>query len=54
MLVGPAGHGWAAHQGPEVDGTVTFAGTAPAAGELVRAEVVGADGPDLEARLLSA
>lgn len=51
VLVGPAGHGWAAHQGPEVDGIVTFTGTAPAAGELVRAEVVGADGPDLEARL---
>ncbi|WP_328458922.1 30S ribosomal protein S12 methylthiotransferase RimO [Amycolatopsis sp. NBC_00438] len=51
VLVGPAGHGWAAHQGPEVDGVVTFTGTRPAAGELVRAEVTGADGPDLEARL---
>jgi ribosomal protein S12 methylthiotransferase RimO len=54
VLAGPAGHGWAAHQGPEVDGVVTFTGTRPAAGELVRAEVVGADGVDLEARLLPA
>jgi ribosomal protein S12 methylthiotransferase RimO len=54
VLVGPAGHGWAAHQGPEVDGIVTFTGTPPAAGELVRAEVVGTDGVDLEARPLPA
>jgi ribosomal protein S12 methylthiotransferase RimO len=53
VLAGPAGRGWAAHQGPEVDGVVTFTGTPPAAGELVRAEVVGADGVDLEARLLT-
>ncbi|MEA5361533.1 30S ribosomal protein S12 methylthiotransferase RimO [Amycolatopsis sp., V23-08] len=53
VLAGPAGHGWAAHQGPEVDGVVTFTGTRPEAGELVRAEVVRADGADLEARLLA-
>jgi ribosomal protein S12 methylthiotransferase len=53
VVVGTGGHGWAAHQGPEVDGHVTFAGPAPTPGSLVRAEVVGTHGVDLEARVLT-
>ncbi|MFJ7213966.1 30S ribosomal protein S12 methylthiotransferase RimO [Amycolatopsis sp. NPDC098790] len=53
VLVGTGGHGWAAHQGPEVDGHVTFAGAAPEPGSLVRAEVVGTHGVDLRARVLT-
>ncbi|GLY37301.1 ribosomal protein S12 methylthiotransferase RimO [Amycolatopsis sp. NBRC 101858] len=52
VLVGTAGIGWAAHQAPEVDGHVTFIGEAPEPGSLVRAEVVGTHGVDLEARVL--
>ncbi|WIY00133.1 30S ribosomal protein S12 methylthiotransferase RimO [Amycolatopsis mongoliensis] len=53
VVVGTGGRGWAAHQGPEVDGHVTFAGTAPEPGSLVRAEVIGTHGVDLEARVLT-
>ena len=52
VVVGTAGHGWAAHQAPEIDGHVTFPGAAPEPGSLVRAEVTGTNGVDLEARLL--
>jgi ribosomal protein S12 methylthiotransferase RimO len=41
--------GRAAHQGPDVDGTTTVSGASVAVGDLVRAEVVGADGVDLDA-----
>ncbi len=53
VVVGTTGIGWAAHQGPEVDGHVTFAGAAPEPGSRVRAEVVGTRGVDLEARVLT-
>lgn len=52
VLVGTGGVGWAAHQAPEVDAHVTFPGGAPEPGALVRAEVTGTNGVDLEARLL--
>jgi ribosomal protein S12 methylthiotransferase len=52
VVVGTAGRGWAAHQAPEIDGDVTFPGGAPEPGSLVRAEVTGTNGIDLEARLL--
>lgn len=42
--------GRAAHQGPEVDGSVTLEGSARV-GEFVTAEVVGSDGVDLVARV---
>jgi ribosomal protein S12 methylthiotransferase len=41
--------GRAAHQGPDVDGTTTVSGASVAVGDLVRAEVVGAYGVDLDA-----
>jgi len=41
--------GRAAHQGPDVDGTTTVEGTDAAVGDLVTAEVTGADGVDLVA-----
>ena len=41
--------GRAAHQGPEVDGTTIVRGTSLEVGDLVTAEVVGADGVDLVA-----
>lgn len=47
--------GRAAHQGPEVDGVtrvMVTRGPAPAVGDLVRALVVGCDGPDLIARVV--
>jgi ribosomal protein S12 methylthiotransferase RimO len=47
---GDVGEGRAAHQGPDVDGTTTVTGAALEVGQLVRAEVVGADGVDLVAR----
>ncbi|MEU8639283.1 30S ribosomal protein S12 methylthiotransferase RimO [Amycolatopsis sp. NPDC048633] len=53
VVVGTGGRGWAAHQGPEVDGQVTFAGAAPEPGSLVRAVVVGTRGVDLEVRVLT-
>ncbi|SFW81119.1 ribosomal protein S12 methylthiotransferase RimO [Amycolatopsis australiensis] len=53
VLAGPGGRGWAAHQGPEVDGHVTFRGVAPEPGSLVRAEIVGTRGVDLEARVVT-
>ncbi|MEV4318821.1 30S ribosomal protein S12 methylthiotransferase RimO [Actinocrispum sp. NPDC049592] len=49
VLVGDAGHGWAAHQAAEVDGQVTFTGTAPSPGDLVRAVVTGTEGINLVA-----
>jgi ribosomal protein S12 methylthiotransferase len=49
VLVGEDGVGWAAHQAPDVDGTVTITGTAPAVGDLVRATVVDSEGDDLTA-----
>ncbi|MFT4264047.1 MAG: 30S ribosomal protein S12 methylthiotransferase RimO [Nocardioides sp.] len=51
--------GRAAHQGPEVDGTTTVVGTPEARavdarpGDIVRAVVVGTEGVDLVARLVS-
>ncbi|MFJ9787754.1 30S ribosomal protein S12 methylthiotransferase RimO [Amycolatopsis sp. NPDC101161] len=53
VLVGTGGHGWAAHQGPEVDGRVMFTEAAPEPGSLVRAEVVGTHGVDLRVRVLT-
>lgn len=53
VLVGTGRHGWAAHQGPEVDGHVTFTGPAPEPGSFVRAEVVATHGVDLRARVLT-
>jgi ribosomal protein S12 methylthiotransferase RimO len=43
--------GRAAHQGPDVDGTVRLLGRAPAAGSFVRARVVDAEGADLVAEI---
>ncbi|RFS85647.1 30S ribosomal protein S12 methylthiotransferase RimO [Actinomadura spongiicola] len=43
--------GRAAHQAPEVDGTVRVRGAAPAVGEFVTARVTGSDGVDLVADL---
>jgi len=51
VLVGSAGHGWAAHQAPDVDGTVTITGATPKTGDLVRATVVSAEGVDLHAEV---
>ncbi|MEU0793093.1 30S ribosomal protein S12 methylthiotransferase RimO [Amycolatopsis sp. NPDC005961] len=53
VVVGTGGRGWAAHQGPEVDGHVTFRDAVPDPGSLVRAEVIGTHGVDLEARVLT-
>jgi ribosomal protein S12 methylthiotransferase RimO len=44
--------GRAAHQAPEVDGTVVVHGPGPAVGEFVRARVVAAEGVDLIAESL--
>ncbi|MDA0644824.1 MULTISPECIES: 30S ribosomal protein S12 methylthiotransferase RimO [Nonomuraea] len=46
--------GRAAHQGPEVDGSVTVQGIGLVPGELVRAMVVDAEGVDLIARIKAA
>jgi ribosomal protein S12 methylthiotransferase len=46
--------GRAAHQAPEVDGTVVVRGAGPAPGDLVRARVVAGEGVDLVADLISA
>ena len=46
--------GRAAHQAPEVDGSVTLTGSAPAVGEMVRARVVSTAGVDLVAEPLAA
>ena len=53
VVVGTGARGWAAHQGPEVDGHVTFPDEAPEPGSLVRAEIVGTHGVDLRARVLT-
>lgn len=52
VLVGPGNKGWAAHQAPELDGSVTLAGAAVRTGDLVRAEVTGNHGINLEALVL--
>jgi tRNA A37 methylthiotransferase MiaB len=44
--------GRAAHQAPEVDGTVVVRGAGLAVGDLVRARVVAAEGVDLVADLI--
>ncbi len=49
VLVGEDGVGWAAHQAPDVDGTVTITGAKPAVGDLIRATVVDSEGVDLTA-----
>jgi ribosomal protein S12 methylthiotransferase RimO len=49
VLAGPGGKGWAAHQAPELDGSVTLTGAAVRTGELVRAHVTGSHGINLEA-----
>ncbi|HLU70623.1 MAG TPA: 30S ribosomal protein S12 methylthiotransferase RimO [Nonomuraea sp.] len=46
--------GRAAHQGPEVDGSVTVQGIGLVPGQLVRATVVDAEGVDLIARIKAA
>jgi ribosomal protein S12 methylthiotransferase RimO len=48
-VAGDVAEGRAAHQGPDVDGTTTITGAAVQVGDLVQAEVVGADGVDLVA-----
>ena len=48
-VAGDVAEGRAAHQGPEVDGTTSLTGAAVEVGDLVRAEVVDADGVDLVA-----
>ena len=48
-ITGDVAEGRAAHQGPDVDGTTTVTGAAVEVGQLVRAEVAGADGVDLVA-----
>jgi tRNA A37 methylthiotransferase MiaB len=53
VIVDSDGRGWAAHQAPEVDGSVTFTGVTPSPGDLVRAVVTGTNGVDLEAEILS-
>ena len=45
--------GRAAHQGPDVDGTTTIKGSPVALGDLVQAQVVGADGVDLVATVVA-
>jgi ribosomal protein S12 methylthiotransferase len=52
VVVGTGGEGWAAHQAPDVDGSVTFTGVAPPPGEMVRAVVTASDGVNLTAELL--
>ncbi|WP_370941828.1 30S ribosomal protein S12 methylthiotransferase RimO [Amycolatopsis sp. cg5] len=47
VIVGEDGTGWAAHQAPDVDGTVTITGDKPAMGDLITAKVVGSQGVDL-------
>jgi MiaB/RimO family radical SAM methylthiotransferase len=51
VVVGPKGIGWAAHQAPEVDGRVTFTGSLPQPGDLVRGVVAGSHGVDLTVSL---
>jgi hypothetical protein len=46
---GAVAEGRAAHQAPEVDGSVTVRGGTPSVGDLVSALVTGAIGADLEA-----
>ncbi|HEY0449468.1 30S ribosomal protein S12 methylthiotransferase RimO [Actinophytocola sp.] len=52
VLVGSGGKGWAAHQAPDIDGSVTVTGGPVSAGDLVKAQVTGATGVNLEAALL--
>jgi ribosomal protein S12 methylthiotransferase RimO len=49
VLVEEPGEGRAAHQAPEVDGSVRLLGPAPGVGEIVRARVTAAEGVDLVA-----
>ncbi|MFD8492731.1 30S ribosomal protein S12 methylthiotransferase RimO [Amycolatopsis sp. NPDC059657] len=49
VIVGQDGAGWAAHQAPDVDGTVTITGPKHAMGDLVTAKVVSSQGVDLTA-----
>ncbi len=51
VLVEEDGEGRAAHQAPEVDGTVALRGPAPEIGDLVTATVVGSEGVDLIAEI---
>ena len=46
--------GRAAHQAPEVDGSVTVLGRSAAVGEIVTARVVGSEGVDLVAEAVRA
>ena len=46
--------GRAAHQGPEVDGSVTVQGIGLVPGQIVRAVVVDSEGVDLIARIKAA
>jgi ribosomal protein S12 methylthiotransferase RimO len=50
---GDLAEGRAAHQAPEVDGSVTVRGGAPAVGDLVSAVVTDAGGVDLEAEFVA-
>ena len=45
--------GRSAHQGPEVDGTTALIDSDATPGDLVLAEVVGSDGVELHARVLT-
>ena len=49
---GPAAHGRAEHQGPDVDGTTRLPAGALAVGDVVRATVVASEGVDLVAEPL--